>query len=220
MKVRDLVSDARKTIVDSVDDLAELIDGVAAAVTDSELLDSVPFVGATVKTIKAADRFTELRFRRNCAALLEACKAANREQRGRLWEMLSEEGKQEDFTDSLLLIALDSSKPAKAAIVGNLMAALCRERITYRQYDLLLHIVHSASIPALEALKYWFMKGAKGAGTPPEEPFLLSLGVGVRYGNRFTVNELGAILFEVGMKGKRPNTLTEMWDGQAGDMFT
>lgn len=203
MKSKDLVAAARKTIVDSADDFAGGIDAVISAATDSEVLDNIPFIGVGVKLLKAKDQFAVHIFRRNCVALLEACNAANRDERERLWRSLSvNEDVLEDFTDTLLLITAQSSKPYKASIVGNLMAALCREQISYKEYDSLVHIVHAASIPALKAVVSFFSGPQGRRATIEEEPLLLSLGVGIRFGNGFRVSNLGVALHKFGMKGE------------------
>ncbi|MCY1266023.1 hypothetical protein D9M68_441330 [compost metagenome] len=206
MNIKALVQAARKTLVDSADDVAGGIDALASATTDSKVLDEIPFIGTGVKILKAKDRFVEHRFRRNCIALLEACSAANHSERERLWSKLSaSEDVLADFTDTLLLITADSSKPYKATIVGNLIAALCKEQISYGEYDALVHIVHAASIPALKAVESYFKKGAKSQGASiDEEPLLLSLGVANRFGTGFRVSDLGHRLYKLGMKGDSP----------------
>lgn len=200
MAIKDLVVATRKTIVDSVDTIADLIDTGVEAATDSELLDTIPFVGTGVKILKAKDQYQEHRFRRNCVALLSACASADHIERERLFEQLSKTPEVlDDFADTLLLITADSSKPSKAKVVGNLVAALCKEEITYEEYDALAHIVHSASIPALQAVVSYCRFKQVGSHLA-NEPLLISLGIGIVIRQGFVVTRLGEHLYNYGMR--------------------
>jgi hypothetical protein len=204
--VKELIAATKKTLVERVDDIAEGVDLVLSAVTDSEVLEEIPLVSVGVKLLNARDAWVKHRYIRNCMALLQACKAADRGRRDKLWTKLSEDpDKIQDFVDTLFLIAADSSKPMKAAIVGHLVAALCNEQITYKDYDALVHMVHDASITALATLPEYFER-SEGRATFrnmsfPEEPLLQSLGVAQRSGFMFHISELGQLLYRFGFGG-------------------
>lgn len=212
MSATPLVEATKATLIDCVDTIGDWADTATAIATDDAFIDQIPIISTGIKILKARDAFREQLFIRNCRALLNACKTADREHRERLWEKLSGSSAQvDDFVDTLFLIAVDSSKPIKATIVGRLFAALCNEQITYGQYDRLVHIVHSSSVAALQALPEFFARtnGAAhiSAHTVTEEPLLLSCGIAHRFGNAFRISDLGQVLYRFGFDGAINNEI-------------
>lgn len=205
--MKELIAAAQKTLVERIDDIAEGVDLVLSAATDSEVLGEIPLVSVGVKLLNARDAWVKHRYTRNCVALLQACKGADRSRRDKLWKELSEDpDKIQDFVDTLFLIAADSSKPMKATIVGHLIAALCNEQISYKEYDALVHMVHDASLTALATLPEYFER-SEGKATLrnmsfSEEPLLQSLGVAQRSGYMFRISELGQLLYRFGFGGE------------------
>lgn len=203
MKLRIWAKAVKDTIQHHAESVASAVDAGSSFFTDSEVLEDVPIIGTGLKILQARDTFMETRFRRNCLALLDACKRVEMDARQAAMEELSSDHERfEDFADTLLLIATDSSKPLKATIVGNLLAALMQGKLDYVSYNDLVHIVHSASIPALNALETYLERNengsASGLAVPKEEPLLMSIGLGSRYGNRFMVTDQGVSLFRLG----------------------
>lgn len=203
MKTRTWMKAVKDTLQQHVDSVAGALDTGAALATDSEILSDIPIIGTGLKLLQARDTFMEVRFRRNCIALLEACERVDVKARQDAMEALAADPSRfEDFADTLLLIATDSSKPLKASIVGNLLSALMEEQLSYATYNDLVHIVHAASIPALLALKSFFTRTLGLTGRTGyvvhEEALLLSTGLASRHGNKLTVSELGFLLNSFG----------------------
>lgn len=193
------------TLKNHMDMAAEVIDTGISAASDTEVLSEIPLVGTGLKVLQARDTFMEQRFRRNCVALLNACEKVDVQARAKAMDKLSADPKRfEDFADTLLLIATESEKPFKAALVGRLLAEMMREQLNYESYDELVHIVHLASIPALKSLISFFER-TQGAhylhnGNPTEEPLLLSIGVASRDGSKLTISDQGILLYKFGLK--------------------
>ncbi|MDU9024448.1 hypothetical protein [Pseudomonas corrugata] len=192
------------TLKHHMDIVAEIIDGGISAATEVEIFNDIPLVGTGIKILQARDTFMEERFRRNCIALLDACKRVDAKERASTMDKLCADEKCfEDFADTLLLIATDSTKPFKASIVGKLLAAMMQGQLDYKTYDDLVHIVHLASLPALKALKTFFER-TQGSpylqnGRPTEEPLLLSMGVAARDGSKLTISDQGVLLNKFGL---------------------
>ncbi|WP_122447733.1 hypothetical protein [Pseudomonas viridiflava] len=192
------------TLKNHMDMAAEVIDTGISAASDLEVLSEIPLVGTGLKVLQARDTFMEQRFRRNCIALLDACQKVDVQARAEAMEKLSADPKRfEDFADTLLLIATESEKPFKAALVGRLLAEMMRGQLNYESYDDLVHIVHLASIPALKSLISFFGRSQGfhflDTGNPMEEPLLLSIGIASRDGSKLTISPQGVLLYKFGL---------------------
>lgn len=206
MKGSSLIKAIKDTLTDNWESLTEGGDLIWSAATEGGLLEEIPLVSIGAKFLNARDQLQEHRFRRNCQALLLACEKVDNETKRETLEKLSADPELlEDFADTLLQIACDSSKPYKASIVGNLLAAMLSGRIDYLAYDRLTHIVYSASIPALQAFQ---RDMASTAGNPyiqnrsfGSEPLMLSMGIASRYGNKLTISDDGILLYRFGFAG-------------------
>lgn len=173
---------------------------------DAGTFNSIPIISNGVEFLQARDKLQELRFRRNCEVILKACTDVDLEKRQATIRKISSNPKLfEDFADTFMQIACDSSKPFKAQVVGNLMAKMLEDELTYETYDELVHIVHSATLTALKALKVY---GDESEGDlnknphsqPKQEPLLLSLGIATRFGTAFRISKHGQLLYSYGLK--------------------
>lgn len=211
MRTHTWIKAVKDTFQLHADSVAGAVDTGVAVATDIEILSDIPIIGTGLKLLQARDNFMEIRFRRNCIALLEACERVDLKARQDAMEALAADPKRfEDFADTLLLIATDSSKPLKATIVGNLLAALMEDKLDYGKYNDLVQIVHSASIPALLAFQTYFertggLTGSTSRGEIRDESLLMSTGLASRFGNKFTISDLGFLLNSFGFNGNQPD---------------
>lgn len=202
MSRNQLIAAITDTLKDKMDIVTEASDSLLSAAADSGALKDVPLFSVAYKVYELNNRLQENRLRRNCIAFLEACKDTDPAKRQAAMDDIAQDEKRlEDFSDSLLQILCESFKPVKAGITGSLLRALIDKNFDYAQFDRLLHIVHAASIPSLKALRaFCKANGTSLDGNWAEEPLILSLGVGFRYGTRFHLSNDGCQLFEYALK--------------------
>jgi hypothetical protein len=183
---------------------AEVLDLTISAASDG-VFNDVPLVGTGLKVLQVKDKFQEHKFRRNCQALLLDCEQVDNEAKRNTLDRLSANPEQfDDFVDTLMLIACESSKPFKAGVVGRLLAKMLQGQLAYETYDELVHIVHAAPIPALKALKAFGDSKQGNIGQvhrdhSAHEPLLLSLGVASRFGNALRTSGYGDQLYKFGL---------------------
>lgn len=203
MKLKIWAAAVKETFQQHYEKAAEIADAGISALAESEALNDIPVIGTGLKVLEARDTFSEIRFRRNCVALLKACEHIDEGAKREAMDTIAADVERfEDFADTLMIIATESSKPFKAEIVGNLLAAMIKGQIDYRSYNDLVHIVHSASIPALSAVRSYFESQQGSSSTqrsvPREEPLLISTGLASRFGTKFTVSDEGSLLYRFG----------------------
>ena len=114
----------------------------------------------------------------------------------------------EEVSETIFEIITESEKPLKAEILGNLSVALSKLNITVDEYYILLLIIQSSSIPALNSIKE-FMEHSDNKGyinglksCVKEEPLLVSIGIANRFGTGLRLDENGKKLAEFGLKLK------------------
>ncbi|WP_339527647.1 hypothetical protein [Pseudomonas sp. EL_65y_Pfl2_R96] len=199
-----ILSIVKQTIIDSKDYVAEGVDLLIKTIDETGALSEIPVVSQGMKVLEIKDSFQQHKYRRNCAAFLEACKINDTETVENLYNKLNNTGKTEEFTDSLLLITIESSKPLKAAIVGRLVSKLCTRDIDYTSYETLVQIIHAASVASLLALPE-FIKSNDGfpykhSNKIPEEALLFACGLAYRDGSKFNITELGVLFYNCAFK--------------------
>lgn len=109
----------------------------------------------------------------------------------------------------MITVFLDSEKPMKSSIMGNLFVALSEGHISPSQFNDALLVVISSSVVALNGLNEWY-KATGGQsygfssddGTPEQKtlPFLMSLGVALHRGDEIFLNEIGENIYKYGIK--------------------
>lgn len=195
------------TIRRSADTVAEGADAIKDLLTDSEAVEQIPVFSAAVKILNIRDIFMQQRLERNCRSFLAAVEGADldkvEEMRLRLESDPDYLG---DFTDTVMSVLIEGQKPIKGQLIGKLVMALSTEAITLEEFQSLSQIVQAALAPALTALKVFIDRnGGKlylsGHGLIQEEPLLISIGLGSRFGNMFRVSELGGKLYVHGFDG-------------------
>lgn len=191
----------KDTLSEKWDIAAEALD-LAIDSASEGVFNDIPIVGTGVKLLQTRDKYQEFKFRRNCQALLLACEQVDNEVKRKTLEKLSADPELfDDFSDTLLQIACESTKPLKVRIVGCLLAEMLRGRLDYETYDELVHIIHGSSIPALKALKKFFDQNEgipyRSGPSSPDEPLLLSMGVASREGTKFAISGHGHIIYKL-----------------------
>ena len=192
-----------ETIRKSKDDTALAVDKFVDLAIDPEVLQHVPLFGVAVKLLKVRDAFIEGRLKRNCIAFMQATADIAPEEAAHLEAKLTADSEfAEEFLDTLLSVLMEAQKPIKCQLIGKLLGALARDRISKNDFDTLSLVVLAASIPALNHVPIFAALPRKNGIPPPElrmaEPLLASAGLIFRFGTGINLTEAGKLLLEHG----------------------
>lgn len=112
----------------------------------------------------------------------------------------------EEFADTTMSVLLEGQKPIKSTLVGRLMGSLAEERIDLAEFQTLSQLIQAGAVPAILSLLDFFevtegLPYRSGFVQTVEEPLLMSLGFGHRYGDMFRISTLGQTLYKHGFGG-------------------
>lgn len=165
-----LFDELKKTAENSADAIAEITDTSLEALVHGSALDNIPIISSSLSIFKIKDEFHRARLKRNVFSFLKALKDGEQENlKGFFWNVSTDPQKRDEFVDTTLSILLDGEKPLKAWLLGNLICAASRSKITYDQFDELSLIVLSGSIPALRDVPKYFKRRIASKDADPEE---------------------------------------------------
>jgi DNA-directed RNA polymerase subunit F len=186
-----------RIIVDAKEQFAAFGEVVVDLATENEAWENVPIVDYATKILKVNDVRKKNKIKRNYAAFLKSVSSMDEIEINKYKELLfSGNEMSEEVAETIFDILLNSSKPIKASVLGNLSVALARNDIDIEEYDTLALIIQSCSISALKALPEFIknnnMNTYKSRNTgSKEEPLLLSMGVATRVGSMFRLDSRG-----------------------------
>ena len=188
------------TVKQSKDVVAEIGDTAANIVSESEILGNIPVLGWGVKAFNIVDKYKLNKFKRNVIAFLQALRNSEAKKIDQLSVELLSNGMSAEFVDTTILVLMESEKPVKAQLLGNLMDALVKQKISFDDFNDLSLIIHAASTPALMALPVHVNEHGFNAScrSTRNEGLLSSIGLCARYGTHLTINELGRLLYQFG----------------------
>jgi hypothetical protein len=148
-----ILSSLKATIAKSGEDILAVAKDGVSLFGDTDILKEIPFVSIPIKLLKIKDAFHEARLKRNVMAFLK--KGLNEVDRDRALAALSfpDPKQADDFIDTLFTILLESEKPLKAEILGNLFRHFVKGTLSYDEFDEFALTVIAAPIPALRKLK-------------------------------------------------------------------
>ncbi len=197
------IQSLKDTISGSEEFLADLGDTAIDSVIESDTLSKIPFLSWVYQVFKIKHNYHLKKIQKNTKSFLEALRGGNSDKIFSLLSKISSDEKyKEEFADTLLNIILESEKPFKAKVLGNLLIAFSEENITQEDFDNLCLLLISASIPSLKALisfKHKDKSKLSAEQTMINESLLFSLGVGFRYGSKFQISNLGEKLYNLGI---------------------
>lgn len=138
-KDEDNNQDVAKLIKNSI---VEISDHALNLASDDEILGEIPFVKYITSINKVRDVYTARKIHKNVMSFLKALRQTDE-------EIVIEEENYEEFVDTLSLILIESEKPVKAQVIGNLVKSYAQREIDFTTFNHLCLIVHSASVPAI-----------------------------------------------------------------------
>lgn len=196
-----------KTLKDAKEQVASYGETIIDLAVDNETWENVPIVDHAVKVLKINDVYKKNRIKRNYEKFIKAIEGLDQEQITKFAEETFN-NKTElsiEASETIFEIIVESQKPIKAEILGNLTYFLAKGNIRLEDYNNLLLIVQNASVTALRALpKFLESNGGKTSklanGGVAEEPLLLSLGVAKRLRDTFQLDKTGQQLAKFGFR--------------------
>jgi len=202
--MNDFIKNLLDTLKSSSDFFTDIGDPAIQAITDSAMLDRIPIISFICELYKIQDLYHLKKLKRNVNSFLIIIDKGNKEKIQRTLTNINEdETYREEFIDTILKILIESEKPIKAKILGDLLVSLSEDKLTLDEYNDLTLIIISTSIPAIEALKKFMSENISGSSHHMDkslESLILSAGVGSRYGTQFRVSELGMKLYKNSLK--------------------
>ena len=124
------------------DSLIEVADHTVNLLSDSEVLGEIPIIKYVSSVNKLADTYKSRKMHKNAIEFLSSLDPNEN-------EIVIENEDYDEFVDTISLILIESEKPIKAKIVGNLTRAYGNEELDFDTFNQLCLIVFSASIPAI-----------------------------------------------------------------------
>lgn len=141
--------------------------GIDAAIS-SGALDGVPILGMATGMWRAGRGIQQELFVRKVWRFLQGVNQANAEDRQRFTDRLADEGKTEEFGETILLILDRIDDTEKPGLIGRIMAAHLRGDIAYEEAMRLAAIISRAYTADLAILKS-FKSGTQRERTPVAE---------------------------------------------------
>ena len=204
-----LCSAIRDTVVESESFLVEIGDVALDTMSDDELWQSIPVVKWAIAFLRVKDVYQLNRLRRNVKSFLEAASRGDREKLRRCICKISEDqSRAEDFADNLLENLLNSTKPLKSEIIGNLIVALAEGKLSYEQFDTCVLVVQHAAIPSIRALRS-FSDGTKRMNREQEIPLLIAAGFCYRTVTETKTSPVADLICEFGFHADRKRVLVD-----------
>lgn len=131
--------DIGKAIKNSVIDV---IDHGVNLASDSEIIQEIPVIKYIASINNISEAYQSRKLHKNVLSFLEAVRDKDQ-------EVEVEEENLDEFIDTLSLILIESEKPIKTQIIGNLTRAYGQKVFNFTTFNHLCLLVHSSSIPAL-----------------------------------------------------------------------
>jgi hypothetical protein len=128
-----------KTIKESIIDV---IDHSVNFASDSEVIKEIPLIKYLASAYNIKEIYSSRKLHKNVITFLKSVNETEN-------QIEIDEENYDEFVDTLSLILLESEKPMKAHIVGNLTRAFGKKVFNFTTFNHLCLIVHSASVPAL-----------------------------------------------------------------------
>jgi len=196
-----------ETVKDAKEGCLEFGEVVVDLFTDDEVLAGIPIVSTAVNLLNIKDSYHTNRMARNYISFVIAINTLKQEEIENFLETLNkkEENELEEMMETIFDIIVDSHKPIKAELLGNLLKSLARNEITEKEYNSLALTIYSASVSALYALPDFLKKNhyivyKSSSSAVENEGLLFSLGVGTRHGNMFRLDDRGINLAKYGFE--------------------
>lgn len=173
-------------------------------ILNEDVMKEIPFVNYAVSTLNIKDAYHQARMLKNYKAFIEAVHDMKEEDKHKYFEKISvNEQIADDVIDSMYGILLESERDIKAKAMGNLIKALVNDNINLEDYNTLLLIIQSSSVPSILALES-FLKFTNGKvylqnTQMKEEGLLFSAGMATRSGTNFRLNEYGVLVAKYGL---------------------
>lgn len=113
--------------------------------TDQDVLQELPVVKYLVSLYKIGEIYKQQKVYKNAMAFLNAIKHSE-------FVLPVENKDYDEFVDTMSLILMESEKPIKAKIAGNLTKSFAEQLINFDTFNHLCLLVFTASVPVLKVL--------------------------------------------------------------------
>lgn len=205
MKIKNSLLVLKNTIFKQKADVMSLAEDVVDNfIINEDVIKEVPIVKYAVSVLNIKDTYHQARLLKNYKAFIEAVQDMNEEEKEIYFEKICvNEQIADDVIDSMYGILLESEKDIKAKVMGNLVKALVNDNINLKDYNTLLLLIQSSSVPSILALENFlaFTNGKVYLHKTQikEEALLFSAGVATRDGTNFRLNEYGVLIAKYGL---------------------
>ncbi len=198
-----------ETIRKSPEILSEFGD-TAIEVLNSESNSGIPIISWSVNVLKMRDEWRLIKVKKNILSFLSALQSSDTEKIQTFLNKAKEDKEfAEEFIDTFLTLIYESEKPIKLELLANILDSLSKGSVEKKDFLKLLLIIHSSSVPGLEAVCEFVEENEHDYpfvhSRPPQEALIMSTGLSERFGINFRLSKLGIKLYKHGFNGaKRP----------------
>ncbi|QXH77437.1 hypothetical protein [Pseudomonas salmasensis] len=116
-------------------DLAEYVEAMVDATSDSEVFKAIPFVSTVTGVVKTYLQYKEGKFKKKVEIFTEAAGSFTDDEWDKFYTDLNDEGKEDDFVSELLEIIERVDEEQKAKIIGGIFRRLVKREVTYSQFE-------------------------------------------------------------------------------------
>jgi hypothetical protein len=189
-----------KTLVGAKENVASMAEDLFDLAVSNDTLEQVPIVEYAIKVLSIRDQWHKNRIKRNYLEFVRSVSELNSQEIERHAEALKLGGDLGlETAETIFEIILESEKPLKAKLIGNLSKSLARNELNLEYYNTLALLIQASSVAALRALPEFISANGNRCfkhsnGGIPQEGLLLSLGVATRFGSGFQVDVFGQAL--------------------------
>ncbi|MCS0048910.1 MULTISPECIES: hypothetical protein [Vibrio diabolicus subgroup] len=167
---------------------------------ESEALAEIPFVEYAFSIKSARDKYLVAKVTRNYANFIKSASQLNEHEAIHLTnEIFADNDKAEEASETIFDIITEAERPLKAEVLGNLCVHFAKNNISLDDFNTLTQVMRSASLPALRSVKSFLESNQhkpyrNGMGQNEYEALLQSMGVAVRNGTSFRLDNWGIML--------------------------
>lgn len=194
------MKDTLLNIGSSATELLQVAESSIDIFIESEALAEVPFVEYAFSVKRAIDKYQVAKVTRNYANFIKSASQLNElEAINFTNEIFANTDKAEEASETIFDILTEAERPLKAEILGNLCVHFAKKNISLDDFNTLTQVMRSASLPALRAITSFLENNQNkpyknGMGRNDYEALLQSIGVAVRNGTSFRLDNWGIML--------------------------
>ncbi|MGR6831372.1 hypothetical protein [Aliivibrio wodanis] len=199
-----LIKNMKNSLLNAGSSSTELFQAAESSIDlfiESEALAEVPFVEYAFSIKNAKDKYEVAKVTRNYANFIKAASELDTEEALYFTDTIfANNEKAEEASETIFDIITEGERPLKSEILGNLCFHFAKQRLSLDEFNTLMHLIRSASLPSLRSLSLFLastnnsISYHNGINRNEHEALLQAMGAGTRNGTAFSLDYWGIML--------------------------